>query len=128
MKRVVAYDTVAVPLTAVTSNPIPLSTASTKLSIYVDYTKGTEEGVLISVEWNDRSSLKWGTVSDFGGATSPGTNTVIPFVGRFSASGTYSFPIPQRLLIQGDYRLSMIVDGKNAVSGTVYAVMKTGEY
>ena len=127
MDRVIAYDTVVVPATAFPSNPIEFSVADTKLSMYIDYTKGTEDGVLISVEWSDEVMTNWSTIGDFGGATSPGVNAILPFQGLLIATGTYLVPIPQRHLVQGDYRMSMIVSGVKAGTGTVYAVMKSGE-
>lgn len=128
MERVVAYDTVEVPTTALKSNPIEFSVADTKLSMYIKYVKGTEDGVVISVEWSDEVMDTWGTIGDFGGATSPGMNAILPFEGVLTADGTYLVPIPQRHLVQGDYRMSIVRDGAVACSGTVYAVMKSGEY
>lgn len=127
MKKL-AYDGVTVPTSALPSNPIPVSTASTKLFIDIDYTKGTEDGIQISLQWQDKADANWATVSDFGGATSPGTNAILSFTGIISASGRYLIPVPMRLVAQGDYRLSLIRDGVAAASGTVTAYLKTGEY
>jgi len=130
MRKVLAYDDVIVPSAAsLPSNPIQVSTASTKLFIDITYDKGAEDGMLMSLEWQDKADDPWAIVSDFGGATSPGVNTVLNFVGRFNTAGTnrYLIPIPQRLIAQGEYRLSIIVDGKVAADGTVTAYLKTGE-
>ena len=130
MRKAIAYDGVTVPGAAsLPSNPIQVSTASTKLFIDITYTKGAEDGVLFALEWQDRGEATWATVSDFGGATSPGTNTILNFVDRLNTAGTnrYLIPVPQRLIAQGEYRLSIIVDGKVAPDGTVTAYLKTGE-
>lgn len=128
MRKVLAYDGVVVPVAALPSNPIPVSTASTKLAIDIIYTKGTEDGIKFSLEWQDTARGTWASVGDFGGATSPGTNAILPFQGVIDATGEYLVPVPQRLIFQGDYRLSLIRDGVVATSGTVTAYLKTGEY
>jgi hypothetical protein len=128
MRKELAYDNVTVPTSALPSNPIPVSTSSTKLFIDIEYTKGTEDGIQISLQYQDEVGTNWATVSDFGGATSPGTNAILSFTGIISATGRYLIPVPMRLVAQGDYRLSLIRDGVVAATGKVTAYLKTGEY
>jgi len=128
MRKELAYNEVVVPVASLPSNPVAVSAATTKLFIDITYTKGTEDGIRISLEWSDKVDTDWAVVSDFGGATSPGTNAILSFTGIISVAGRYLIPVPQRLIAQGDYRLSLIRDGVVAASGTVTAYLKTGEY
>jgi hypothetical protein len=126
LKRL-AFDDVIVPATALTSNPIPVPTAATKLFIDVKYTKGTEDGMVLTLEYADEVKDPWRTVGDIGGAPAPGKNAALAFAWVLSATSSWLLAIPQHLVAQGDYRLSLIRDGIVASTGKVTAYLKTGE-
>jgi len=126
--KVVAYNATVIPATAYPSNPIAVPTSRTKLFIDVKYTKGAEDGIVLSLEFQDTARDYWSTVGDIGGAPAPGKNTVLAFEWLMNASGNWLLAVPQHLIAQGDYRLSVIRDGVVAPDGTITAYLKVGEY
>lgn len=130
MRTEIAFDDVAVPSwpDTVSSNPIPVATASTKLFVDVKLTISKGDGAEIYLEYSPKARDYWSVVSDLGGAPAPGVNTVYPFTYRFTEAGSWLIAIPQHLVAQGDYRLVMRQVGSALITASVTAYLKTGEY
>lgn len=130
MRKVLAFDGVAIPAwpDTISSTPIPVSTASTKLFIDIKMTLSKGDGAVITLEFQDEARDYWSTVSDLGGATSPGANDIYAFEYQIKEAGAYLLPVPQRLIAQGDYRIVLKQFGMAATTGEITAYLKTGEY
>lgn len=126
--KVVAYDATVIPATAFPSNPIAVPTSSTKLFIDLKYTQGKEDGIVLSLEYQDTARDYWSKVGDIGGSPAPGKNAILAFEWTLGTSGAWLIAVPQHLVAQGDYRLSLIRDGSTAPDGTITAYLKVGEY
>ena len=108
---------------ALDSDPFAIDENTIKLGIILDYTKGAEDGIVVSFIWQDTPDAVWRVGGD---STAPGTNAWLPWTRAFTATTNAIIPIPENLLFSGLYRVRVLLTGVVGPTGTVTAFFKEG--